>query len=194
MGLSSLYGVWEKEKFAAPSIVESYEPDRTKVMVEFEADDSELGVKTSKVGVIDSEVGEKTAELGEKTSEVGVIDSEVGVKDLKVGIIGPEVKEKIAVSDDVKTESDHVRPVSDDVNRDFDVLMGAYRNDFRDNARRVYYAFAENPEIDFVQMAKRLNISENSIWRAVRALKDVGLLVREGATRGSRWIVKKAGH
>ena len=110
-----------------------------------------------------------------------------------MGIIGPKVKEKIAVSDDVKTESDHVRPVSDDVNRDFDVLMGAYRNDFRDNARRVYYAFAENPEIDFVQMAKRLNISENSIWRAVRALKDVGLLVREGATRGSRWIVKKAG-
>lgn len=197
MGLSSLYyGTWEKEHFATPSIVESYEPDRTKVMVEFEADDSELGEMIGKAPEVigkASEVGVIGLELGEKTSEVGVIDSEVGVKDLKVGIIGPEVKEKIAVSDDVKTESDHVRPVSDDVNRDFDVLMGAYRNDFRDNARRVYYAFAENPEIDFVQMAKRLNISENSIWRAVRALKDVGLLVREGATRGSRWIVKKAG-
>ena len=43
MGLSSLYGVWEKEKFAEPSIIESYEPDRTKVLVEFEADDSEWG-------------------------------------------------------------------------------------------------------------------------------------------------------
>ena len=117
----------------------------------------------------------------------------MGVKDSEVGVIGPEAKEKIAVSDDVKTESDHVKPVSGDVKRDFEVLMGAYRNDFRDNARRVYYAFAENPEIDFVQMAKKLNISENSIWRAVRALKDVGLLVREGATRGGRWIVKKAG-
>ena len=196
MGLSSLYGTWEKEHFAAPSIVESYEPDRTKVMVEFESDDSELGEMIGKASEVigkTSEVGVIGPELGEKTSEVGVIDSEVGVKDLKVGIIGPEVKEKIAVSDDVKTESDHVRPVSDDVNRDFDDLMGAYQNDFRDNARRVYYAFAENPEIDFVQMAKKLNISENSIWRAVRALKDVGLLVREGATRGSRWIVKKAG-
>ena len=57
MGLSSLYGVWEKERFAEPSIVESYEPDRTKVMVEFEADDSELGAKTPEVGV-------ETAELG----------------------------------------------------------------------------------------------------------------------------------
>ena len=50
MGLSSLYGVWEKEKFAEPSIVESYEPDRTKVMVEFEADESELGVEIQKLG------------------------------------------------------------------------------------------------------------------------------------------------
>ena len=134
MGLSSLYGTWEKEHFVAPSIVESYEPDRTKVMVEFEADDSELG---------------------EKNSELGVVAQELGV------------------------------------NPDFEVLMGAYRDDFRDNARKVYSAFAENPGIDTVQIAKKLNISENSVWRAVRALKDVGLLVREGATRGSRWIVKK---
>jgi len=49
MGLSSLYGVWEKEKFAEPSIIESYEPDRTKVVVEFEADESELGVKKQEV-------------------------------------------------------------------------------------------------------------------------------------------------
>ena len=57
MGLSSLYGVWEKERFAEPSIVESYEPDRTKVMVEFEADDSELGVENPEVRVKKTEVG-----------------------------------------------------------------------------------------------------------------------------------------
>lgn len=49
MGLSSLYGVWEKEKFAEPSIIESYEPDRTKVVVEFETEESELGVKKQEV-------------------------------------------------------------------------------------------------------------------------------------------------
>ena len=141
MGLSSLYGVWEKEKFAEPSIVESYEPDRTKVMVEFEADDSELGAKTSEVGV-------ETAELGVKKTEVGV-------------------------------------------HPDFDVLMGAYRNDFRTNARRVLSALAEKPEMDFVRVAQMLNISENSVWRSVRALREVGLLVREGADKGGRWIVKK---
>ena len=171
MGLSSLYGVWAKEKFAAPSIVESYEPDRTKVMVEFESDDSELGVKTSKVGVIDSEVG----------------------------VIGSEVKEKIAVSDDVKAGSvqekpisDHEKSVSDEVNRDFEVLMGAYRSDFRDNARQVLYAFAETPEADISSVAKGLGFSTKSVWRAIRAMKAVGLFVREGGDKGGRWIVKKA--
>lgn len=171
MGLSSLYGVWEKEKFAEPSIIESYEPDRTKVLVEFESDDSELGVKTSKVGVIDSEVGEKTAELGEKNQEVGEKNS--------------EVKEKTTLKEGGKSRSEGV-------NGDFEVLMGAYRNDFRDNARRVFSAITDDPGIDTSRLSQMLGISENSVWRAIRAMKAVGLLVREGGDKGGRWIVKKA--
>ena len=173
MGLSSLYGTWEKEHFAAPSIVESYEPDRTKVLVEFESDDSELGVKTSKVGVIDSEVGEKTPELGEKNQEVGVKNS--------------EVKEKTTLSEGEKSRSEGV-------NGDFEVLMGAYRNDFRDNARRVFSAITDDPGIDTTRLSQTLGISENSVWRAIRAMKEAGLLVREGGDKGGRWIVKNAGH
>ena len=71
--------------------------------------------------------------------------------------------------------------------------MGAYRNDFRENARRVLAALAKNPEMDFGQVSKAVNISENSVWRAVRALREIGLLVREGANKGGRWIVKQAG-
>jgi predicted HTH transcriptional regulator len=155
MGLSSLYGVWEKEKFAEPSIIESYEPDRTKVIVEFEADESELGVKKQEVREKTSEVGVENAEVGVKTQEVGVVASELGV------------------------------------NPDFDVLMGAYRNDFRANARKVLSALAEHPEMDFVRLSQVLNLSQNSVWRAVRALREVGLLVREGADKGGKWIVKK---
>ena len=58
-----------------------------------------------------------------------------------------EVKEKTGVSDDVKAGSGHVKPisdhvksVSDHVNRDF-VLMGAYRSDSREDARKGRYAF-----------------------------------------------------
>ena len=118
-----------------------------------------------------------------------------------------EVKEKTGVSDDVKAASDdvktgsvhekqisdHVKSVSDDVNHDFEVLMGAYRSDFRENARKVFYAFAEAPEADISSVAKRLGFSAKSVWRAIRAMKEVGLLVREGGDKGGRWIVKKAG-
>jgi predicted HTH transcriptional regulator len=155
MGLSSLYGVWEKEKFAELSIIESYEPDRTKVVVEFEADESELGVKKQEVREKTREVGVENAEVGVKTQEVVVEASELGV------------------------------------NPDFDVLMGAYRNDFRANARKVLSTLAEHPEMDFVRLSQVLNLSQNSVWRAVRALREVGLLVREGADKGGKWIVKK---
>ena len=155
MGLSSLYGVWEKEKFTEPSIVESYEPDRTKVMVEFEADESELGVEIQKLGVKNPEVGVETHEVGVKNAKLGVETSELGVKP------------------------------------DFEVLMGAYRNDFRANARKVLSTLAEHPEMDFVRLSQVLNLSQNSVWRAVRALREVGLLVREGADKGGKWIVKK---
>ena len=149
MGLSSLYGVWEKEKFAEPSIIESYEPDRIKVVVEFEADESELGVKKQEVG------------------------------------------EKKAVSEDVNRISDDEKQRSEGEKGEFDILMGAYRNDFRENARKVLAAFAEDPEVDIPSVAKRLGFSAISVWRAIRAMKEVGLLVREGGDKGGKWIVKK---
>ncbi len=156
MGLSSLYGVWEKERFAKPSIVESYEPDRTKVMVEFEVDESVLVVRTS-------EVKEKK----------------------------PEVKEKRSISEGENVVSEGESRISEGVKGDFEVLMGAYRNDFRDNAWRVLSAIADNPEIDTVRLTQKLGISEASIWRAIRAMKGVGLLAREGGDKGGKWIVKR---
>ena len=93
-----------------------------------------------------------------------------------------------------KEISGHVKSVSDDVNHDFEVLMGAYRSDFRENARKVLYAFAETPEADISSVAKGLGFSAKSVWRAIRAMKEVGLLVREGGDKGGRWIVKKAWH
>lgn len=170
MGLSSLYGVWEKEKFAEPSIIESYEPDRTKVIVEFEADESDVGVKTPGVR-------EKTSEVREKKA----ISEDVNA----------EVKMKKAVSEDVNRISDDEKQGSEGEKGEFDILMGAYRNDFRENARKVLAAFAEDPEVDIPSVAKRLGFSSISVWRAIRAMKKVGLLVREGGDKGGKWIVKK---
>ena len=69
--------------------------------------------------------------------------------------------------------------------------MGAYRNDFRENAWKVLSALVDNPEIDTVRLTQKLGISEVSVWRAIRAMKGVGLLVREGGDKGGKWIVKR---
>ena len=39
----------------------------------------------------------------------------------------------------------------------------------------------------------RPGFSAISVWRAIRAMKAVGLLVREGGDKGGKWIVKKTG-
>ena len=133
----------------------------------------------------------------------GTIVLGVREKDGKLEIEGL-AREKNGVSDDVKAGSvhvnpisvqenpisDHAKPISDHVNSDFEVLMGAYRGDFRENARKVLYAFAENPEADIQSVAKVLGFSVKSVWRAIRAMKEVGLLVREGGDKGGKWIVK----
>ena len=80
---------------------------------------------------------------------------------------------------------------SEDANSDFEVLMGAYRNDFRENARKILSAIADDQEIDTTGLTQKLGISEASVWRAIRAMKEVGLLVREGGDKGGKWIVKK---
>ena len=66
MGLSSLYGVWETQKYADPSIVQEYEPDRTKVVVEFESNLPEIQEKVIK---IPKKVTESTTGIHELTAE-----------------------------------------------------------------------------------------------------------------------------
>ena len=115
----------------------------------------------------------------------------MGVKKVEVQEKNQELKEKTPEVKEEMTLSEGENPRTEGVNADFEVLMGAYRNDFRDKARRVLAAIADEPEIDTKRLMQLLGISEISVWRAIRAMKAVGLLVREGGDKGGRWIVKK---
>lgn len=157
--------------FVRPSIVESYESDHTKVMVEFEIGASEVGEKMPEVGEKMTVVGEKATEVGEKTAQRE--DAEV-----KMG----------------NTVSEGEKKRSENEKSDFDILMGAYRKDFRENARKVFSAIIDDQGIDTTRLSQEFGISENSVWRSIRAMKEIGLLVREGGDKGGRWIVKNGNH
>ena len=119
-----------------------------------------------------------------KKQEVREKTSEVREKNAKVREKTSEVREK-------RLGSEGENFGSEDANSDFEVLMGAYRNDFRENARKILSAIAGDQEIDTTGLTQKLGISEASVWRAIRAMKEVGLLVREGGDKGGKWIVKK---
>ena len=108
-----------------------------------------------------NEAGERIVEVGPNTSEVGPKTVEVGPKTAEVG---PKI--------------------------DFDIVLAAYRKDFRLTCEKVWRCLACDREMSRRTMAVVLQISESSIQSATNALQEAGLLVREGQRKATRWILK----
>ena len=110
--------------------------------------------------------------------EVGVEDPKVGVEYAKVGV----------ESSEVGVESPEVG-----VEIDFDRLLAANRKPFRMTCRAIWLYLANHPQASQSEMAKALKVAVSTAQSACNALKEVGLLVREGATKNGRWIVNVVG-
>ena len=117
-------------------------------------------------------------EGGVESSEVGGEYAKVGVESPKVGVESPEVG----------VESSEVG-----VEIDFDRLLAANRKTFRMTCRAVWLYLANHPQASQSEMAKALKVAVSTAQSACNALKEVGLLVREGATKNGRWIVNEVG-
>ena len=124
---------------------------------------------------VPSEVGPKNMEVKVKTEEVGPKGAEVGPKRTEVKVKTEEVGPK-------RTE---VSPKPD-----FEVVMRAYRKDFRRTCASVWECLAADSTLSRRSIAFELKIAESSIQSAMNALQEVGLLKREGYGKGRRWIVK----
>lgn len=60
-----------------------------------------------------------------------------------------------------------------------------------ENEARILNLISENKNITYIQLAKKLNITEKSIYMNVEKLKQKGLLKRIGPAKGGHWEVKK---
>jgi predicted HTH transcriptional regulator len=143
---------------------------------------SEVTVNTSEVGPKATEVGVETPEVGPKNMEVGVETPEIGVEMPEVGPIATEVGPKAT---EVGVETPEIG-----VEIDFDKLLAANRKDFRSTCKKVWQLLAINPDLTQVSIASKLRLQPSSVQSACNALKEVGLLVREGARKNGRWIVR----
>ena len=116
-----------------------------------------------------AEVGPKEQEVSPKETEVGGKGQEVGPKGMEVGCKVPEVGPKV----------------------DFDILMSDARKDFKETCRQVWELLVQNETLLQIEVSERLKIAHSTVKSAYAALKDAGLLIKEGEGRGSKWIVNK---
>ena len=92
---------------------------------------------------------------------------------------------------EVKVKTEEVGPKRTEVSPkpDFEVVMRAYRKDFRMTCASVWECLAADSTLSRRSIAFELKIAESSIQSAMNALQEVGLLKREGYGKGRRWIV-----
>ena len=128
---------------------------------EFDEQGNRVPIASGEVKANASEVGQKTTEVGQKTTEVGAETPEVGAETPEVG-----------------------------VEMDFNRLLAANRKDFRGTCKKVWQLLAINPDLPQVSIASKLKLPQSSVQSACNALKEIGLLMREGARKNGRWGVK----
>ena len=60
----------------------------------------------------------------------------------------------------------------------------------RERAKVIWEHLAENPDLTVRELSFRLRYSLAATQGAINALKECGLLVKIGQTKGSKWVVK----
>ncbi len=58
-----------------------------------------------------------------------------------------------------------------------------------DTQRKVYLLIKENPGITHSHIAATLSVSSKTAERATKALRDAGLIAREGSDKAGKWII-----
>lgn len=68
--------------------------------------------------------------------------------------------------------------------------LDGYKMVLMDN-RPLFNLIKENPVISYEEMAKELNISESTVTRRVRQLRDEGYIAWDGSQKNGHWVVLK---
>ncbi len=57
--------------------------------------------------------------------------------------------------------------------------------------KSVYQTVCMKPTIKYIELADNIGVSESSITRAIRELKEYGYIVRQGARKSGEWVILK---
>ena len=68
--------------------------------------------------------------------------------------------------------------------------LSGSRKDLRERAKVIWENLIENPDLTVRELSLMLRYSLAATQGAINALKECGLLVKIGQTKGSKWVVK----
>ena len=162
MGLADLYGHWKKYSLPEPVISEEYDPDRVKVTVYTDSDQSTANRPKS---------APKTAQGAPKVPQ---IDPTFAHNRPKPGAESAQAQSAIG-------------PRQDGFEQSFPLEL----RDEIASVRQVYKAIVANPKATYRGLATQLDFSKDTIGRAIATLIRLKIIRREGNKQTGHWEVVK---
>ena len=136
----------------------------------------------NRISASGEKVGVKAVEVSPKTQEAGPYPEQIGPK---------------AITKVRKPTTNHAEPITKTHEPitifwcpENEKALSGSRKDLRERAKVIWEHLAENPDLTVRELSLMLRYSLAATQGAINALKECGLLVKIGQTKGSKWIVK----
>ena len=143
---------------------------------------AEVGVKTAEVSPKPQEVGVKATKASPKPQEVGPYPEQIGQKAI--------TKAKEPITNIAEPITKTQEPITICWCPENENALSGSRKDLRERAKVIWEHLVKNPDLTVRELSLMLRYSLAATQGAINALKECGLLVKIGQTKGSKWIVK----
>lgn len=149
---------------------------------EFDEHGNRIPATGEEVGVKTAEVGVKTTEASPKPQEVGPYPEQIGQKAI--------TKTKEPITNIAEPITKTQEPITICWCPENENALSGSRKDLRERAKVIWEHLVKNPDLTVRELSLMLKYSLAATQGAINALKECGLLVKIGQTKGSKWIVK----
>ena len=163
---------------------------------EFDEHGNRIPATGEEVGVNTAEVGVKTVEVSTKPQEVGVKATKASPKPQEVGPYPEQIGQKAITKakEPITNIAEPITKTQEPITicwcpENENALSGS-RKDLRERAKVIWEHLVKNPDLTVRELSLMLRYSLAATQGAINALKECGLLVKIGQTKGSKWIVK----
>ena len=163
---------------------------------EFDEHGNRIPATGEEVNTKPQEVGVKATEASPKPQEVGPYPEQIGQKAITkakepiTNIAEPITKTQEPITNIAEPITKTQEPITICWCPENENALSGSRKDLRERAKVIWEHLVKNPDLTVRELSLMLRYSLAATQGAINALKECGLLVKIGQTKGSKWIVK----